>query len=312
MKILVTGCAGFIGSHIVDRLLAAQHQVMGLDNFSSGRRENCQQALQNPNFSLHEGDVSNLATLLDISQNIDAIYHEAALVSVPLSVADPVANFRNNGQGVFNIFEAARQNQIKRVIYASSAAVYGNNPHLPLTETADCQPLSPYALEKHYAEHTAKLYQRLYGINSVGLRYFNVFGPRQDPSSPYSGVISIFMEKLSQQQPVTIFGDGKQTRDFIYIDDVVEANFLALTADTGAHVLNVGNQGCISITELFNTLKNLLNSPIEAQYVAAKTGDIKHSQANNQHLRDVLAWQAKWTFEQGLAAYLKWQATQTT
>ncbi|SEH05763.1 NAD-dependent epimerase/dehydratase family protein [Candidatus Venteria ishoeyi] len=304
--ILVTGGAGFIGSHISEALIAAGYAVRVLDNFVTGHRENLKTLQALEQFELIEGDVGDLATVLAASQGACAIYHEAALVSVPLSIQQPAASFQNNAQGVFNVFEAARQQGVKTVIYASSAAVYGDNQELPLPETTTCQPLSPYALDKYYAEQLATLYAQLYGIHSVGLRYFNVYGPRQDPSSPYSGVISIFLERLQAQQDIVIYGDGEQTRDFIYVQDVVAANLKALTLATGAQVFNVGRQQVLSINTLLQMLQTITGkSASKITYQAAKTGDIRHSCANIQKITQEFNWQADYSMQQGLETYIR-------
>jgi len=305
--ILVTGGAGFIGSHLVEKLLEHGFFVKILDNFSTGKLENLIHLDQNK-IEIIKGDVSQIEDVINAAQNVQAIYHEAALVSVPLSIQNPQLNFQINSLGSFNVFEAARRLAIPKVIYASSAAVYGTNQHLPLKETETCEPLSPYALEKYYTEQLARLYFHLYGISSVGLRYFNVFGERQDPSSPYSGVISIFVEKLSKGEQITVFGDGEQTRDFIYVKDVVEANILALQyREKSAHIFNVGTQSTTSLNQLLSTLQKQLNLLTTPHYLESRSGDIRYSCANISRLKEILHWKPEYSLQEGLIRYLTWQ-----
>jgi nucleoside-diphosphate-sugar epimerase len=309
-QILVTGGAGFIGSHLVEELLKRNYFVKILDNFSTGKLENLAHLDQNK-IQIIKGDVSHFEEIFEAAQNVEAIYHEAALVSVPLSIQNPQLNFQINSLGSFNVFETARRLNISKVIYASSAAVYGTNQNLPLKETELCEPLSPYALEKHYTEQLAHLYFHLYGISSVGLRYFNVYGERQDPTSPYSGVISIFVDKLLKDQKITIFGDGEQTRDFIYVKDIVQANILALQySEKSAQVFNVGTQTSITINKLLFVLQTQLKTSIIPTYQPNRSGDIKDSCANNSKLKEILQWSPQFSIEEGFAYYLTWQKQQ--
>ncbi|MDX2507833.1 MAG: NAD-dependent epimerase/dehydratase family protein, partial [Gammaproteobacteria bacterium] len=228
MKALVTGGAGFIGSHIVDRLLNDGHEVIVLDDFSTGHRSNLP---DNKALTIVEGDISNFDTVKQCMQGIDWVFHKAAVASVPRTVNDPIGSTAVNYQGTLHLLEAARHNNVKRMVFASSAALYGDEPTLPKVETMCPVTLSPYAVDKLASEFACGMYTRLYGLETVCLRYFNVYGPRQDPSSPYSGVISIFTDKLKNKQTPTIFGDGEQTRDFVFVSDVVEANMKAITAE---------------------------------------------------------------------------------
>jgi len=309
-QILVTGGAGFIGSHLVEELLKRNYFVKILDNFSTGKLENLAHLDQNK-IQIIKGDVSHFEEIFEAAQNVEAIYHEAALVSVPLSIQNPLLSFQINSLGSFNVFETARRLNISKVIYASSAAVYGTNQNLPLKETELCEPLSPYALEKHYTEQLAHLYFHLYGISSVGLRYFNVYGERQDPTSPYSGVISIFVDKLLKNQQITIFGDGEQTRDFIYVKDVISANILALQySEKNAQIFNVGTQTSITINKLLFVLQTQLKTSIIPTYQPNRSGDIKDSCANNSKLKEILQWSPQFSIEEGFAYYLTWQKQQ--
>lgn len=230
MKALVTGGAGFIGSHIVERLLKDGHEVIVLDDFSTGHRSNLS---DNEALAIVEGDISNPDTVKENMAGIDWVFHKAAVASVPKTVNDPVGSSAVNYQGTLHLLEAARNNNVKRFVFASSAALYGDEPTLPKVETMCPVTLSPYAVDKLASEFACGMYTKLYGLETVCLRYFNVYGPRQDPSSPYSGVISIFTDKLKNKETPTIFGDGEQTRDFVFVSDVVEANMKAVTTETG-------------------------------------------------------------------------------
>lgn len=230
MKYLVTGGAGFIGSHIVDALVAGGHTVVVLDNLSSGHRENLAGVAGAVEFI--EGDIRHAETCLQAAQGCDGIFHEAALVSVPDSINRPRDNHDINITGTLNVLEAARQQGVRRVVLASSAAVYGDNPELPKREELLPEPKSPYALAKLAGEYYLKVYAECFGLETVALRYFNVFGPRQDPSSMYSGVISIFAERVKKGLPITFYGDGQQTRDFVNVADIVQANLLAMNVKT--------------------------------------------------------------------------------
>lgn len=225
MKAMVTGGAGFIGSHIVDRLLAEGHSVIVLDDFSTGHRENLP---SHENLEVIECDIRNYSDVNAYMAGVDWVFHKAAVASVPKTVNDPVGSSAVNYLGSLHVLEAARKNEVKRVVFASSAALYGDEPTLPKVETMCPVTLSPYAVDKLASEFACGMYYKLYGLETVSLRYFNVYGPRQDPSSPYSGVISIFADRLSQNITPTIFGDGEQTRDFVFISDVVEANMMAI------------------------------------------------------------------------------------
>jgi len=305
-QLLVTGGAGFIGSHIVEHLLAQGYMVRVFDNFSSGQRENLLNLLGTELLEIQEGEISDYSEVLKATQGVHWIFHEAALVSVPRSIEEPQASFRDNILGTFNVFEAARNCNVERVIFASSAAVYGDNEVLPLSEKAATHPMSPYALEKQYAEQLAKLYYDLYNISSVALRYFNVYGPRQSPSSPYSGVISILIDRLLKRQNINIYGDGEQTRDFIYVKDVVEANMQALQAVEGAFIFNLGTQHNISINEMLKTLQEILNiTTLKLTHKQSRNGDIRHSQADISRIRKSLDWQPVWSITEGLTEYLK-------
>lgn len=302
--ILVTGGAGFIGSHLVEYLLERGESVRVLDNFSSGREKNLQCLPKQLHLEVIKGDISDFHTVLAAMQGIKYVFHQAGLVSVPLSIQQPQTSFRHNTIGTFNIFEAARLSGVLRIIFASSAAVYGENNDLPLKEETACLPLSPYALEKHYAEQLANLYYRIYGLSSVGLRYFNVYGPRQSPQSSYSGVISILVNRLLNRKRPSIYGDGEQTRDFIYVKDVVSANIHSLeVCGEGAYVFNVGSGKSISIKQLFKLLQRILKTNIRPKYLPAREGDIHHSCADITQISQLLDWQPQWEIEAALKEY---------
>lgn len=303
MLYLVTGGAGFIGSHIVEYLLSQEHRVRVLDNFSSGSRKKLKGLPNQHHLEVIEGDIREIEIVKKSVRGVDGIFHQAALVSVPLSVKEPLASFQNNIQGSFNVFEAARQENVRRIVYASSAAVYGKNSNLPLKETEPYAPLNPYALDKVYQEQLAQVYWRRYGLVSVGLRYFNVYGTRQNPHSPYSGVISIFVERLAHNQNVIIYGEGKQSRDFINIKDVVFANILSMNATTdrgGAEIFNVGTGIATSINQLLVMLQQLLKNQSTQQYALAREGDILHSLADNTKIKSTLNWQSEIKLKFGL------------
>ena len=298
MKALVTGGAGFIGSHIVDRLLQDGHDVVVLDDFSTGHRENL---ADNPKLQIVEADIGNFDTVNDCMQGVDWVFHKAAVASVPRTVNDPVGSSAVNYQGTLHVLEAARQNGTKRVVFASSAALYGDEPTLPKVETMLPVTLSPYAVDKLASEYACGMYTRLYGLETVSLRYFNVYGPRQDPSSPYSGVISIFADKLNQGATPTIFGDGEQTRDFVFVSDVVEANMRAVSRDEPVgQVINIATGHKITLNELLKTFCDIKQVAFNADYQDPRQGDIKESYANVDKAASILEWQSTVGLDQGL------------
>jgi len=281
VKALVTGGAGFIGSHIVERLLKDGHEVIVLDDFSTGHRSNL---ADNEALAIVEGDISNPDTVKENMAGIDWVFHKAAVASVPKTVNDPVGSSAVNYQGTLHLLEAARNNNVKRFVFASSAALYGDEPTLPKVETMCPVTLSPYAVDKLASEFACGMYTKLYGLDTVCLRYFNVYGPRQDPSSPYSGVISIFTDKLKNKETPTIFGDGEQTRDFVFVSDVVEANMkavtTAITSETGTgQYYNIATGKKITLNQLLETLCDIYNIDFKVNYSEVRKGDIKESYA---------------------------------
>lgn len=299
MRVLVTGGAGFIGSHIVDRLVSEGHVVRVLDDFSTGKLENLS---HHQNLEVLTGDVGDFSTVLQASQHIDVVFHKAAVASVPRTVDDPLGSQRTNYLGTLNVLESARQVGVRRVVFAASAAAYGDLPELPKREDMPIKPLSPYATDKIASEHACQVYHRLYGVETVCLRYFNVYGPRQDPSSPYSGVISIFADCLARGEMPNIFGDGGQTRDFVYVSDVVEANIRAahVPAATG-EIFNIATGNACSLNDLLRTLCALGGVPFSPSYKPERAGDIRHSCADPGKAREILGWLAQVDLEHGLA-----------
>ena len=298
MIYLVTGGAGFIGSHIVDRLSAGGHQIRVLDDFSTGKREN---TALSPTVEIITGDVGDFDTVRAAMDGVNAVFHHAAIASVAATVANPLASEHTNYRGTLNVLEAARLAGTQRVIFASSAAVYGNLPGLPKREDMSSRPLSPYAVDKLASESACQTYHHLYGLETVALRYFNVFGPRQDHSSPYSGAISIFSESLKQQKQPIIYGDGEQTRDFVYVSDVVEANIRALASATAPGMsINVATGSTVSINSLLQTICQLKDQRFSPRYKPARQGDIRHSQADIQLARLHLDWQPVVDLDAGL------------
>ena len=301
-RVLVTGGAGFIGSHLVERLLADGHAVRVLDDFSTGRRENLAFARPADPLEVIEGDIRDAAAVRAAMVGVDAIFHEAALVSVPRSVESPELSCDINAHGTARILDAARGAGVRRVVYASSAAVYGDADGAPVSERTAARPLSPYGLDKLYTEQLGALYHALYGLETVPLRYFNVFGPRQDPSSPYSGVISIFVARLLAGRPLTIYGDGEQSRDFVYVGDVVDANMRAMFgAFAGPAPLNVARGGRVTINELAALLGEVIGTTPNIVYEPARAGEITHSRADITAIRDALGYVPRWTVRAGLA-----------
>jgi UDP-glucose 4-epimerase len=282
MKVLITGGAGFIGSHLVEQLLAAGNSVRVLDNLSTGKRANLP---AHARLDFIQGDIRDRDLVFDSVRGMNSIVHLAAVASVQASVDDPTGTHATNFDGTLHLLEAARQEHIRRFLYASSAAVYGDNTRLPLVEDEILNPLSPYAADKLAGEYYLRFYHAKFGIETTAFRFFNIFGPRQDPSSPYSGVISIFVERVSHGEPVTLFGDGQQTRDFVYVGDLVKLLSQALARpETAGQVINVGRGKQCSLLDLLAALEKLTGKPVERRFAAARLGDIVHSCADISRL----------------------------
>jgi nucleoside-diphosphate-sugar epimerase len=298
MRALVTGGAGFIGSHIVDRLISDGHEVIVLDDFSTGHRSNL---TEHKALTIVEGDISNADTVNQCMQGIDWVFHKAAVASVPKTVNDPVGSSLVNYHGTLHLLEAARNNNVKRFVFASSAALYGDEPTLPKVESMCPVTLSPYAVDKLASESACGMYTKLYGLETVCLRYFNVYGPKQDPSSPYSGVISIFTDKLKNNEIPTIFGDGEQTRDFVFVKDVVEANMKAVTTDDcEGQYYNIATGHKITLNELLRVLSDIYNIEFNVNYGEVRQGDIKESYAVIDKAISKLQWNPTVELEKGL------------
>jgi nucleoside-diphosphate-sugar epimerase len=288
-KILVTGGAGFIGSNLAEALLKKGCVVRVLDNFSTGKRENLIFDKKYPSLEIIEGDICDPNTCQKAVKKVDYVFHEAALPSVQRSIEDPEVSNAINVGGTLNILLAARDEKVKRVIYAASSSVYGDTPTLPKHEEMNPTPLSPYALQKYVGEQYCRLFHQLYGLDTISLRYFNIFGPKQDPNSLYSAVIPKFIDALIHDRPPTIFGDGEQSRDFTYIENVVQANLLSMSAvRLHGEAVNIACGKRISLNQLLNILKNILGSAQSPTYEEPRKGDVKHSLADIRKGKEVI------------------------
>jgi UDP-N-acetylglucosamine/UDP-N-acetyl-alpha-D-glucosaminouronate 4-epimerase len=298
-KWLVTGAGGFIGSHLVETLLQRDESVVALDNFSTGRRENLKPFLAKKQFTLIEGDIRNRDLCRKACQSVDFVLHQAAQCSVPASIADPLGTHEINVTGFLNILLAAQEAGVKRLVFASSCAVYGDSKQLPNTEERAGNFLSPYALSKFMDE----LYAKMFAIETIGLRYFNVYGPRQDPNGAYAAVIPRWITALSRGEKVTIFGDGETTRDFVFVEDVLQANVLAATtqsADAVGQMYNVASGTSISLNALYHKIHDALGSTGQPAYSNFRPGDIRHSSADISKSRRLLGFEPKMTLDEGL------------
>jgi len=301
---LVTGGAGFIGSHLAEELVRRGERVRIVDSLITGKKQNIAH-LSGVEF-IH-GDLAELDVARDAVAGIDFVLHQAAIPSVPRSVQDPITSNRANIDASLNVLVAARDAGVKRVVYAGSSSAYGNTPTLPKVETMATAPLSPYALQKLVAEQYCQMFTRLYGLETVTTRYFNVFGPRQDPSSPYSGVISLFISALCDGRQPKIYGDGEHTRDFTYVANVVDGVLRACTAPgASGEVINVATAGRISLNELFRTVRDLIGIDVEPVYEAPRAGDVKDSQADIAKAERLLGYTPIVSFEEGLRNTVNW------
>jgi UDP-glucose 4-epimerase len=304
---LITGAGGFIGSSLARALLARGEQVRGVDNFATGRRENLAEIAGNIDF--HEADILDLDAMKKVCAGVDFVLHQAAIPSVPKSVLDPIASNRANVDGTVNVLVAARDARVKRVVYAASSSVYGDTPTLPKHEAMTPNPISPYAVAKLSSEHYMISFYRCYGLETVALRYFNVFGPRQDPSSPYSGVLAKFITAMLRGEPPTIFGDGEQSRDFTYIDNAVAGNLLACAApanQAAGQVFNVATGRRVTLNETFHALQKLTGYSGQVAYGEERGGDIKHSLADISKAQAGLGYMPLVDFEEGLRRTVEW------
>lgn len=305
-RYLVTGGAGFIGSHIAETLLKQGESVRVFDNLATGRQTNLA-ALQGHagQVEIIDGDLRDNEAVKAAVAGVEVVFHQGALASVPRSIADPVASLETNINGTQNVLLAARDAKARRVVYASSSSVYGNTPTLPKHEGMPTAPMSPYAVQKLTGELLCGVFTRIYGLETVALRYFNVFGPRQDPTSHYAAVIPRFLTALLERKRPIVFGDGEQTRDFTYIENVVQANLLAATAqDAVGMAMNIGCGAQVSLNQVLKLANNLLGTQIEADYQAERAGDVRDSLADISRARKLLGYNPVISFEEGLARTL--------
>jgi nucleoside-diphosphate-sugar epimerase len=301
---LVTGGAGFIGSHLAEELVRRGETVRVVDSLITGKRHNLAH-LRGVEFV--QGDLADLDVARRAVDGMHYVLHQAAIPSVPRSVQDPITSNRANVDASLNVLVAARDAGVKRVVYAGSSSAYGNTPTLPKVETMSTAPLSPYALQKLVAEQYCQMFTQLYGLETVTIRYFNVFGPRQDPSSPYSGVISLFISALCDGKPPKIYGDGEQTRDFTYVANVVDGVLRACHAQgASGEVVNVATGGRISLNQLFRTVRDLVGASVEPIYEDLRAGDVRDSQADTQKAKALLGYEPIVPFEEGLERTIAW------
>lgn len=311
MKVLVTGGAGFIGSHLTEKLLSLEQvtEVRVLDNLATGSKDNLAGFVENPKFKFIEGDIRDYDSCLQACDGVSRITHQAALGSVPRSIKDPLTSNNVNITGTLNIFTAAKEKGVRRIVYAASSSTYGDHPGLPKVEDVIGKPLSPYAVTKYVNELYAQVYARLYNLELIGLRYFNIFGPRQNPNGPYAAVIPLFVEALKTNKPPTINGDGSHSRDFTFVDNAVSANILALFTENSDAVNQVYNIACghqTSLLELFNQLKQQAGSDMQPVFGPERVGDVKHSLANIDKAKSMLGYAPLVSVEEGLK--LTWES----
>jgi len=305
---LVTGGAGFIGSNLCEALLDMGYTVRCMDNLSTGKKENVDMFLGNPNYSFLEKDIRDLDSCMEACKGVDYVLNQAAWGSVPRSIEMPLLYEDINIRGTLNMMEAARQNNVKKFVYASSSSVYGDHPVLPKVEGQEGNLLSPYALTKRVDEEYGKLYKKLYGLDTYGLRYFNVFGRRQNPDGAYAAVIPKFIKLLLNGETPTINGDGKQSRDFTYIDNVIEANLKACLAssDAAGNAFNIAYGGREYLIDIYYTLCDALGKKVEPNFGPDRAGDIKHSNADISKARELLGYNPEYDFSKGIALAIEW------
>jgi UDP-N-acetylglucosamine/UDP-N-acetyl-alpha-D-glucosaminouronate 4-epimerase len=308
---LITGVAGFIGSSLARAILAQGDKVRGVDNLATGKRENLEDIRSQIDF--READILNLDAMKDACQGVDYVLHQAAIPSVPKSVLDPLGSNRANVDGTVNVLVAARDAKVKRVVYAASSSAYGDTPTLPKHEDMKPNPISPYAVAKLASEYYMISFFRCYGLETVCLRYFNIFGPRQDPTSPYSGVLAKFITQMLRGEQPTILGDGEQSRDFTYIDNAVSANLLACKApanQAAGRVFNVATGRRANLKEAFAALKTIIGYKGEVAFGPERAGDVKHSLADISRAEKALGYKPLVHFEDGLRKTVEWYRTQ--
>lgn len=305
---LITGGAGFIGSNLVEALLKKDYKVRVLDDLSQGKQENVDMFLDNENYSFIKGDIRNLDTCLTATKGVDFVLHQAAWGSVPRSIEMPLLYEEINIKGTLNMLEASKQNNVKKFVYASSSSVYGDEPNLPKREGIEGNLLSPYALTKRTNEEYAKLYTKLYRLDTYGLRYFNVFGRRQDPNGAYAAVLPKFITQLLNDEQPTINGDGKQSRDFTYIENVIEANLKACAApsEISGNAFNIAYGGREYLIDVFYSLTEALDKQIEPNFGPERSGDIKHSNADISKAQRLLGYSPDYSFDKGIKEAINW------
>ncbi len=310
-KYLVTGGAGFIGSHLSRHLVSEGHDVVILDNLSTGRRENIADLLNKIRFV--EGCITDIDTVRDCCRGVDCVFHQAALPSVPRSVADPLTSDEHNIGGTLRVFWGAHQEGVRRVVFAASSSIYGDTEELPKHEGMQPKPMSPYAVNKRVSELYGAVFNNLYGLSTIGLRYFNVFGPRQDPNSQYAAVVPKFITAFLQGEAPIIHGDGGQSRDFTYIQNVVEANVAACNAapEAGGRSYNIALGGRISVKDLCLQIRNLLGSEIEPVHDETRAGDVRHSQAAIDLAKEYLGYEGSVSLDEGLQLTVNWYRDNT-
>ncbi len=305
MRYLVTGGAGFIGSNTVDELVRRGHSVVVLDDLSSGKEDNLAE-IRNK-ITIIKGSITDIEVVRKAMHDAEYVLHLAARTSVPRSVKDPIETNKINIDGTVNVLVAAKELKVKRVVFAASSSAYGETPTLPKVETMQPQPISPYGVTKFVGELYGQTFGRCYGLENVALRYFNIFGPRQDPGSPYSGVLAKFCTAFLEDTQPLVFGDGEQTRDFTYVDNAVQANLLACEApNVSGRVFNVGVGGRVSLNNVLRELGRITGKTLEAKYDPPRDGDIRDSQADISQAREFLGYEPQVSFEEGLARTFEW------
>ena len=302
---LVTGGAGFIGSHIAEELVRRGERVRVIDNFSTGKRANLRHLMDEIEFI--EGDLRNLEAAVKVTEGVDFVIHQAAIPSVPRSIEDPKSSTESNLNGTLHLLLAARDAGVKRMVYASSSSVYGDTPTLPKREDFLPTPLSPYAASKLAGEYYCQVFHQVYGLETVSLRYFNVFGPRQDPLSLYAAVVPKFISQALAKEPLMVYGDGEQTRDFAFVANVVQANLLACEADgIAGETFNVGGGGQISLNQLIKVLQTIFDTDLKVEYSEPRPGDVKHSLASMEKAQKLMGYESTIHFNEGLRRTVAW------
>lgn len=310
-KYMVTGGAGFIGSHLSRELVSRGHEVVVLDNLSTGREENIVDIINDIEF--HKGTITDIDTVMKCCAGVDCVFHQAALPSVPRSVADPLTSNEENVGGTLRVFWGAHQQGVRRVVFAASSSVYGDTEELPKHEKMQPRPMSPYAVNKRVGELYGAVFNNLYGLSTIGMRYFNVFGPRQDPNSQYAAVVPKFITAFLKGEPPVIHGDGMQSRDFTYIQNVVDANLAACAAssDAGGRSYNIALGGRISVKDLCLRIRELVGSDVDPRYDESRPGDVKHSQADVGLARKYLEYMGTVDLDEGLERTVEWYRDNT-